>query len=255
MPLYRPAALARFLGRLFNRLLEPVGLELRRLSVSLGDVYSEREFMEIYRRCRPFTMTSIERVFALWQAVRYIEARRIPGAFVECGVWRGGSAMCAALTLRSLGSLTREIWLYDTFSGMTASSERDRTFSGVPAAHFQPARRAWHGVAAAEVRANLLSTGYPEDKIRLVEGDVRETLAVHRPDRIALLRLDTDWYDSTRAEMEALFPLLVPGGVLIIDDYGDYAGAKEAVDEYLEAHGVAMLLDRADRLRIGIKPA
>ncbi len=254
MPLYRPAALARLCGRIVNRLLEGAGLELRRLSISLGDIYSESEFMEIYRRCRPFTMTSIERVFALWQAVRYIEARGIPGAVVECGVWRGGSAMCAALTLRSLGSLTREIWLYDTFSGMTASSERDRTFSGVPAAHFQPSRRAWHGVPASEVRANLSSTGYPEAKIRLVEGDVRRTLAVDRPGAIALLRLDTDWYDSTKAEMEALFPLLAEGGVLIIDDYGDYAGAKEAVDEYLEAHGVAMLLDRADRLRIGIKP-
>ena len=245
--------LLRLFGSAGNRLLAVAGLEVRRLSISLGDILAEKDFLRIYEQCRPFTMTSIERVYALWQAVRYIEARRIPGAVVECGVWRGGSAMCAALTLQSLGGPDRELWLYDTFAGMTPPSERDRNFAGVPADRFQPSRRPWHAVPAAEVRANLRRTGYPEDRIRLIEGDVRDTLGRHRPGKIALLRLDTDWYDSTKAEMEALFPLLVPGGVLIIDDYGDYAGAKQAVDEYLEAHGVAMLLNRADRLRIGVK--
>jgi O-methyltransferase len=112
----------------------------------------------------------------------------------------------------------------------------------------------WHHVEAAEVRGAVLSTGYPDERVHLVEGRVEETLPGGAPAEIALLRLDTDWYESTKHELEHLYPRLSPGGVLILDDYGHYEGARRAVDEYFEAEGGRPLLSRIDYTgRIGVK--
>jgi hypothetical protein len=105
----------------------------------------------------------------------------------------------------------------------------------------------WCVAGVQSVRKNVLSTGYPEEKLHLVQGKVEDTLPAAAPERIALLRLDTDWYESTRHELVHLYPRLVPNGVLIIDDYGDWVGAKEAVDEFLSR------MDNTGRLII--KPA
>jgi hypothetical protein len=102
----------------------------------------------------------------------------------------------------------------------------------------------------------VLSTGYPADRLHLVQGKVEDTLPGAAPARIALLRLDTDWYESTRHELVHLYPRLVPNGVLIIDDYGDWVGAKEAVDEYFAAQPFQPFLSRMDHTgRLAIKPA
>jgi predicted O-methyltransferase YrrM len=112
----------------------------------------------------------------------------------------------------------------------------------------------WHYVPAEEVRAALLSTGYPEERVHLVEGKVEDTLPAAAPEEIAVLLLDTDWYESTRHELEQLYPRLSPGGVLILDDYGHYEGARRAVDEYFAAHGGRPLLTRVDYTgRVGVK--
>ncbi|MCW2967337.1 MAG: macrocin O-methyltransferase, partial [Solirubrobacteraceae bacterium] len=106
----------------------------------------------------------------------------------------------------------------------------------------------------ADVRNTVLGTGYPPERIHFVRGPVEETLPEHAPERLALLRLDTDWYESTRAEMEHLYPRLSDGGVLIIDDYGHWDGARRAVEEHFAANGDAPLLHRIDYTgRIGIK--
>jgi hypothetical protein len=105
------------------------------------------------------------------------------------------------------------------------------------------------------VRRTVLGSGYPAERVHFVEGRVEDTLPAHAPEQLALLRLDTDWYESTRAEMEHLYPRLVPGGVLIIDDYGHWEGARRAVDEHFAAHGPAPLLHRIDyTARIAVKP-
>ena len=102
----------------------------------------------------------------------------------------------------------------------------------------------------------LFRSGYPPERVHYVQGKVEETLLGKRPRSIACLRLDTDWYESTRDELEHLFPLLVPGGVLILDDYGFWAGQKKAVDEYFAAHGITLLLQRIDaNARLAIKTA
>jgi O-methyltransferase len=197
----------------------------------------------IIERVLPFTMTGVARLEALVGAVRDCERREVAGAFAECGVWRGGSVLAMILTLQDLGTAARDIYLYDTFEGMTAPTELD--VSRIEGSALETWRRAeqagerpWAQLFDPEmfneesVRAVLLETGYPAERLHLVAGPVEETLPAHAPDSLALLRLDTDWYESTRHELVHLYPRLAAGGVLILDDYGHWEGARRAVDEY-----------------------
>jgi hypothetical protein len=219
----------------------------------------EPEFRPIYEAARPFTMTSLERMYGLWQAARYVVSHQIPGDFVECGVWKGGSAMVAAMSLMQAGDVSRGLWLYDTFEGMTQPGERDVDWSGRAAAEHLVEKKMtadqWCRSPLDEVKAAMASTGYAGDRIHYVAGRVEQTIPAQMPERIALLRLDTDWYESTKHELEHLFPRLVSGGVILIDDYGHWQGCRQAVDEYMAKHGVRMLLSRLDYTgRMGIKP-
>ena len=214
------------------------------------------EDQRILDAASPFTMTGTPRLQSLIDSVRYCVARGIPGAFAECGVWRGGSVMAMILTLQELGE-ERDIHLYDTFEGMTAPTEHDVSALDPPALEtWEQAQkdngRAWNELFDPAhfneegVRATLLGTGYPAERLHLVRGPVEETIPGHSPGPLALLRLDTDWYESTKHELEHLYPLLADGGVLIIDDYGHWDGARRAVDEYFAAHGSPLLLNRID---------
>jgi hypothetical protein len=107
------------------------------------DLAGEAEFAQAYERCRAYTMTSPERMYALWSAVRYVSRARVAGDWVECGVWKGGSSMLAALALQAAGDVSRTLWLYDTFTGMTEPTDRDVDLSGRPArARFERASAA-----------------------------------------------------------------------------------------------------------------
>jgi O-methyltransferase len=240
---------------------------LSRLGYFLPPVLSpdyEPELENTIRRVRKHTMTSPRRLAALCDSVEYAVRADVPGAIVECGVWKGGSMMAAALTLLRLDAADRDLYLFDTFAGMPPPTEED-TFSAYdgynPMRHWLRRRRAdglstWHRVPASDVRAALLSTGYPAERVHLVEGRVEDTLPAAAPDAIALLRLDTDWYAGTKHELEYLYPRLTPGGVLILDDYGHYEGARRAVDEYFDAAGEQLLLSRIDYTgRVAVKPS
>jgi hypothetical protein len=203
----------------------------------------------LFRAVQPYTLTSHERVFALRQAVTYIVRASIPGAIVECGVWRGGSMLAVARTLLELGDTSRELYLFDTFDTMPPPGSHDVDVFGHHASSYYEAALANPGYAYLpedEVRALLVDTGYPEQRLHFVRGMVEETIPGNAPDRIALCRLDTDWYESTAHEMEHLYPRMAAGGVLLVDDYGHYQGAKLAVDEYLAAHHLDVLLNRID---------
>ena len=223
---------------------------------------ADPRFHELYERCRAYTMTSIERLYALYKSVEYIVSANIPGDFAEAGVWRGGSCMLIAETLLALGESSRRIFLFDTFAGHPRpDAEKDIDIWGNRAIdewqrttgddnHGQ-----WAYVSLEEVQANLALTGYPSDKLVFVKGLVEKTVQnVDAKGRLALLRLDTDWYGSTVAGLEHLYPRLVSGGVLIIDDYGHYKGQRLAVDEYLAARKEPILLNRIDySCRLGVK--
>lgn len=222
---------------------------------AMGPPVPTAEDRQLWESVRAVTMTSEERVLALRQSVRRVVVRNIPGAVVECGVWRGGSMLAAALTL---GDTTRDLYLFDTFTGMPEPTEHDRREGESAAALLaQSSPDSWVRAEAslAEVRRTMSRSGYPESRIHYVEGRVEATIPDHAPESIALLRLDTDWYESTRHELQHLWPRLSPGGVLIIDDYGHWDGARRAVDEWLVGEPGLRLEEIDYTGRLVIKPA
>ncbi|MDN5941785.1 MAG: TylF/MycF family methyltransferase [Nitrospira sp.] len=226
-----------------------------------SDVGDEKDQdCETIRFVQPYTMTSPERIRALCSAVRYIEEAGLEGAVVECGVWRGGSMMAVARTLLNRGATDRELFLFDTFEGMTEPGPHDVAITGESAESLlkQASRteedRIWCYAPIEQVARTLALTHYPQERIHLIPGRVENTLATAAPERIALLRLDTDWYESTRCELEVLFPRLRQGGVLLIDDYGHWRGARRAVDEYVSKHRLKLFLHPIDYTgRIAVK--
>jgi hypothetical protein len=219
----------------------------------------DRDVVDTIIRVKDYTMTSTERLYGLCEAVRYITSTGIEGDIVECGVWRGGSMMAVAEMLKKFGDPDRNLHLFDTFAGMSEPTQEDVTVHGQSADALmkteskEDAKSVWCVSTLDEVRGHMSSTGYPGNRVFFYQGMVEETIPEGAPEKIALLRLDTDFYESTRHEMEHLFPRLANGGVLIIDDYGHWEGARRAVDEYLDAHGIGMMLHRLDYTgRIGI---
>jgi O-methyltransferase len=178
-----------------------------------------------------YSKASHRRLHAMQLALQSLDHQHINGDIVECGVWRGGHIMLARIV-----SPQRTCWLYDTFTGMTAPGPFDRKRSGDVPPPNKALSKKWTAASLAEVIDNFKTHDlYDGDKLKFIVGDVAQTLLCPKnlPDKIALLRLDTDWYASTKIEMEILFPRLVPGGILIVDDYGHWMGARKAVQDYL----------------------
>ena len=213
----------------------------------------EQFHQTIIQKVRPYTMTSVERLYGLIESVRYIINNNIEGDFVECGVWKGGSMMAIAATLQMMGVTNRHLYLYDTFSGMTAPTDEDIDQLNRDAAtqltedtDNKTKSVVWAYSGLDEVKKNIATINYPAAFIHFIEGDVLKTIPATIPNQIALLRLDTDWYESTKHEMEHLFPKLIAKGVIIIDDYGFWKGSRKAVDEYLSNNNISILLHRMD---------
>jgi O-methyltransferase len=247
---------------LIKPLLRWAGYELKPLAIaaSINEQYSdvtEREW-QIYSKVKDFTMVSLERIVTNIRAADYVSANKIPGDIVECGVWRGGSSMAMALALKDQ---LRTLWMYDTYSGMTDATDTDMTSTGLKASLLleeakqdkTPEGTLLLAFASLrDVQRNMQTTGYPSSRINFIQGAVERTIPSHMPEEIALLRIDTDWYESTRHELKHLYPRLSSGGVLIVDDYGYWKGARKAVDEYFEGK---LFLHRIDYTgRLAIKP-
>jgi hypothetical protein len=207
------------------------------------------------------SMTSPERLFTTLMACKHVIDRNIEGDFVECGVWRGGNAMLAAAALRAVDS-DRKLYLYDTFQGMTTPTDDDAALrDGILARQeYLEQDRATHNewcyASLDDVRRNFANAGLLHDRLVFVKGDVLQTLddSNNLPRQIVVLRLDTDWYESTKKELEVLYPRLSIGGVLIIDDYGYWAGSKKATDEYFAANGKRPFLQYTDHEgRVGVR--
>jgi O-methyltransferase len=212
----------------------------------------------ILRAARPYTMTRVEKQYALYLATRHVVEHDIPGAVVECGVWRGGSMHIVARTLLAIGDTSRELYLFDTFDGMTPPTDKDVTYDGKPVADLLSSRprtaRIWAVASLEDVQQGFEAIPYPRERIHFVQGPVESTLPEQAPDQIAILRLDTDWYESTRHELVTLYDRLSRGGVLIIDDYGSYQGARAAIEEFIKETGARLLLVPIGPGRIAVKP-
>jgi O-methyltransferase len=247
--------------------------KIKRMYLRAAEIYSEdahrraqypdfdRAHLDTLELVRPYTMTSPERIHALIEAVKYVNRRRIPGAIVECGVWRGGSMMAAASTLRTLGSTERDLYLFDTFEGMSPPSAADVDLGGQSAATAlagsskADAGSYWCYASLEDVQGALAKVGYPAERLHYVKGKVEDTVPAQAPSQIALLRLDTDWYESTKHELAHLYPRLSSGGVMIIDDYGHWKGSRKATDEFMAATPDFGMLTRIDYTgRLAVKP-
>lgn len=223
------------------------GLEIRRKTDSGFTTVAPVEFSKAdldvleFVTSRRLTMGSRERLVATINACKHAAQAGIEGDFVECGVWRGGNSIAAKLTFENYGS-GKKVWLFDTFTGMTPPTEHDTTrFSDKPAdERFRAAQAGEHNewcfASLEDVQANFKAAGVDLDGVRFIAGDVMKTLAdpANLPDALCVLRLDTDFYDSTKAELETLYPRLSVGGSLLIDDFGHWDGARRAVEEYFE---------------------
>lgn len=198
-------------------------------------------------------------MYALFSAVNHLLDAKIAGNFVECGVWQGGSCMNMALTLLSRNRTNRDLWLYDTFEGMTPPQSQDVDLLGRSAADLLsspdlgPETRC--EATLETVKVNLESTGYPSSRIHYIAGAIKRTIPNQMPEKISLLRLDTDWYESTRHELEHLYPRVSSGGIVLIDDYGHWQGCRKAVDEFLVKTKPRPFLTRIDYTgRLFVKP-
>lgn len=225
---------------------------------------SAQVFASVLAIVRPWTMVDLQKLEWAYNLVRALDgtsppdAPRTDGAVVECGVWKGGSTMTMMLAhLSSAKPWNRDFWLFDTFEGLPApSSDKDdpaakhlhdqlQGQSGVFRHGDSSLPGRWNYGPLELVQSILSQLQYPRSSVRFVKGKVEDTLRNPEqvlPERIAFLRLDTDWYDSTKAELEVLYPKVVPGGYVMIDDYCAWAGARRAANEFLEARGWVHLL-------------
>lgn len=254
------------LSKIFNRTVLDRKIE-QSILAERGNINEDypSDFSEEERKnisfVRDMTMTSLERLVSLSRAVDYITKNNIAGNIVECGVWKGGSMMLVAQKLLQLSEQDRSLYLFDTFEGMSAPGEKDVSAVDnrnakelLNEADRLKGNNIWCYSSLDEVKSNLAMTSYPAEKLFYVKGKVEDTLPLPAIGKIALLRLDTDWYESTRHELETLYDSLVTGGVLIIDDYGHWSGSKKAVDEFFEKRQLKIFLSRIDYTgRLAIK--
>jgi hypothetical protein len=236
------------------------GFDIHRAKHSeFADDFNEQH-ISIIKSVKPYTMTSPERIFALIESVKYVVNNNIPGDIVECGVWKGGSMMAVAETLMSMNFKDKQLFLFDTFEGMSKPTDLDVSVSNESASEEFKRKKIndesseWCKALLDEVQKNIFRTGYDKNKIHFIKGKVENTIPSKEPRTISILRLDTDWYESTKHELTHFFPRLSRGGVIIIDDYGWWQGAKKAVDEYFSKNKIPILLNRIDGTgRIAIK--
>ena len=249
-------------SKLINEYIKPIvnklGIEIKKYNRYPHD-FTEID-IKIWDTVKPFTMTTAESVRVLIDAVKYVVENNVEGDLVECGVWKGGSAMTIALALKEMGKEDREIYLYDTFAGMSAPTDKDISkLWGKASDIFLTTRTSkdasnWCLSSLDEVKNNLKKTSYSKARIHYIQGKIEDTIPKTMPKKIALLRLDTDWYKSTKHELVHLFPKLSKNGILILDDYGDWEGAKKAVDEYIKENNLCLFLSRIDEsARIALK--
>ena len=237
--------LKKRLGSKIKKWLGKFGLEISRTSHWLRkspelDQVDLRNIQYVLQN--NLTMLPEERLISLVLTCKQIVKNNVPGDFVECGVYRGGASILARLTFDRMGS-DRLVYLYDTFSGMTEPSIVDKNrMTGEEAIHKhkrlqRDSHNEWVFCPQEEVEQNFQSAKADLSKVRIVAGDVRQTLPKYEnlPKTVSVLRLDTDFYESTLAELNNLYPRLSQGGVLIVDDYGHWEGSAEAVDKYFES--------------------
>lgn len=226
----------------------------------ISDAFFEDAFEKVRAHSITSTVTPLP-LYTLYKSIEHIVRNNIPGDIAECGVWNGGSMLLAALSLMHFGDTSRRLYLYDTFAGMPKpDAELDTNWNGESALEtwesYQAGGKPWgFGGTVEMVRAVMRQSGYPDDQMIFVQGMVEDTIPATKPDQLALLRLDTDLYASTYHELVHLYPTVASGGIIILDDYGYFQGARLATDRYIAENNLPLFLARIDlSVRVTVKP-
>ena len=253
--------------RLFKSLFKKINYNLHKIeSINIEQEFPdsnnfEKELFEIISE---YTMTSHERIFALMKSINFVKHNNVDGDFVECGVWRGGNLILFQKFIEKY-NLSKKIYAYDTFEGMSEPDKIDETFKGESSKDllnklYKKKVDRKKNILIADCSIEQVQENFKKfsnkNNLICVKGPVEKTLDIKEnlPNKISILRLDTDWYSSTKKELEILFPLLEKNGILIIDDYGFWKGARKAVDEYFENKNVTMFkIDFTGRMIINSK--
>jgi hypothetical protein len=197
----------------------------RDLILDAHDLISSEDFSLLYRQIRPYTMCGNARLRQLYLAVHYVYAHNVIGDVVECGTARGGSACLMGLTLKQLHA-RRLLWVFDTFEGIPAPTKDDPDF--------EIAKLYTGSFRGSLDEVNRLFQSHDiSGQCRLIKGRFQETLPGCNIQKIALLHIDGDWYESVKTCLDHLYDRVSPGGIIQIDDYGHWKGARKAVDEFL----------------------
>ena len=263
------ASIRKMITNLVVSLFDQLGYAIRRKSYFPSYPYGlEKEIEDAISTVRSHTMVPIEGLITLYDQAVFCETHNIAGSFVECGTWKGGAVGIMALANLKHGVARRHIHLFDSFEGLP---EPDAAVDGEHA--IQQARIVGAGasgrltpigaeayVGSLEENQNLLERkiGYDGAFLHYHKGWFQETLpkAANRIDSIAILRLDGDWYASTKICLEYLYDKVVSGGFVVIDDYLGFEGCKKAVDEFLDSRKIKVYLNHVDRYRrYWIKPS
>ena len=228
---------------------------IKRKTFKKEKVLTQEEY-EIILLGMQYSMASWERLYANINSIKYLVNSQIEGAIVECGVWRGGSMLTMLETLKQYSVINRDIYLYDTFTGMSTPSKEDGIFAHEKFKELQTGedKSNWCCADLNDVKSTINLSEYPNEKLHYVKGKIEDTVPGTIPDEISLLRLDMDWYSPTIHALTYLYPKVQSGGVIILDDYGHWDGCKQAVDRFVEENDVNLLLNRIDYTgRIAIK--
>lgn len=248
----------KFVKNLIQKTLNLAGYEIRPLPCKFQNFplelsKSDEELIR-YVVDNTYSMASVQRLVNTLKSCKYVVKNNIPGDFVECGVWRGGNGIVAKKIFEALGS-DKKVWMFDTFEGMTKPSDEDvnaKTCIKAEEKYHKTLGKThsnWCYASIDDVKKNCKASSIKMSEVKFIQGDVCKTLIEPKnlPQKIAVLRLDTDWYESTKMELEVLYPRLEKNGVLIIDDYGHWQGSRKAVDEYFSTQTYQPLFNVIDR--------
>jgi hypothetical protein len=249
-------SLIRIIKNIIHYLLSLINLKLEKKNTNYFPVEINSYEKKIISTCLKFSMTNNIRMSALVGSFKHIFYNKIPGDFVECGVWRGGNLILLQ-KLQEKYSLNRKIFAYDTFEGLSNPGIHDYDNQNVHANFYLKIEKKdrliknTHCFTPIEdVKKNYQLNTKKNKNLILIKGKVEETLKINKnlPKKISLLRLDTDFYSSTKIELEKLWSLLSKNGILIIDDYGFWKGSKKAVDDYFKNKRFLVHIDESCRL-------
>lgn len=204
--------------------------------------------LRLYAKVRPYTMVGPPRLSNVFHLAQKVDQMKLPGALVECGVWKGG---CSAV-MATASHPSRPLWLFDSFEGLPEPTAEDGKDADEYSGHASEGNLKTIGrcVGPLETVKKLFfeEMKIPRERVHLVQGWFQDTLPVKKEElgSIALLRLDGDWYESTKVCLENLYDQVVPGGFIILDDYHWWEGCKKATDEFLEKRGISATLHTID---------